>query len=44
MRIISFAETTPALLEGRKTCTRRMWKEPYAQQFYKGERVQAYNR
>ena len=25
--IISFAWTTPALLAGRKTCTRRLWSE-----------------
>src|SRR3990167_3098984 len=44
MRIISFAETTPALLAGRKTCTRRAWKSSYARQFHFGARVLAYDK
>lgn len=44
MRIISFAETTPALLAGHKTCTRRPWKEDYAALFHQGDLVQAYDK
>ena len=44
MRIISFAWTTPALLAGRKTCTRRDWMADYAQRFTVGELVAAYDR
>ena len=42
-KIISFAWTTPALLAGRKTCTRRNWDRSYALSFYEGESVQAWN-
>ena len=41
MRIISFAWTTRALLEGRKTVTRRNWKEC---RLKPGELAQAYDR
>jgi hypothetical protein len=41
MKIISFAWTTPALLQGHKTVTRRMWKK---QLVNPGDLVQAYNR
>lgn len=44
MRIISFAWTTPALLAGRKTCTRRDWTYGYAANFALGEEVAAYDR
>ena len=44
MKIISFAWTTPALLAGRKTCTRRNWTTNYALKFKAGEIEQAYNR
>ena len=36
--LISFAWTTEALLEGRKTCTRRRWKERYFQQWVRAWR------
>ena len=41
MRIISFAWTTQALLQGHKTVTRRMWTK---QLVNPGDLVQAYNR
>lgn len=44
MKIISFAYTTPALLAGRKTVTRRNWKPGYAASFRAGERILAYDR
>lgn len=44
MKIISFAWTTPALLAGVKTCTRREWSPRYAKSFYKGELVQAWDK
>lgn len=44
MKIISFAWTTPALLAGRKTVTRREWSEDYAQRFHAGDEIAAYNR
>lgn len=44
MKIISFAWTTPALLAGRKTCTRRDWNADYARRFKSGELVQAYDK
>lgn len=43
-RIISFAWTTPALLAGAKTVTRRDWKANWAAQFLNGDIVFAYNR
>lgn len=44
MKIISFAWTSPALLAGEKTCTRRRWSAKYARLFHKGDLVQAYSR
>ena len=44
MKIISFAQTTPALLAGRKTCTRRQWNPRYAALFHAGDLVQAYDK
>lgn len=44
MRIISFAWTTPALLAGEKTCTRRDWSDDYAKSFHEGNLVAAYDR
>ncbi len=43
-RIISFGWTTPALLAGAKTCTRRDWKPRYAASFRPGEICTAYDR
>ena len=44
MKNISFAYTTPALLAGQKTVTRRDWDPGYANRFERGELVNAYNR
>lgn len=44
MKPISFAWTTPALLAGRKSCTRRDWSDKWAMQFRAGEKVAAYDR
>lgn len=44
MRIISFAWTTPALLAGRKSVTRRGWSDKHAAGFHKDDLIQAYNR
>lgn len=44
MRIISFAWTTPALIAGHKTCTRRDWRDDYAARFEAGALVAAYDR
>ena len=44
MRIIAFAYTTPALVAGAKSVTRRFWREAHAQHFHKGDLVQAYDR
>jgi len=44
MRIVSFAWTTPALLAGAKTVTRREWTLGYANRFRKGDLVAAYDR
>jgi hypothetical protein len=45
MKIISFAWTTPALLAGQKTCTRRDWEPRYGRMFGKaGDLVAAYDR
>lgn len=41
MRIISFAWTSPALLAGAKTVTRRDWDDSYARRFSAGELVAA---
>ena len=44
MKAISFAWTTPALLAGAKSVTRREWPERYARQFRGGETVLALNK
>lgn len=44
MRIISFAWTTPALIAGFKTCTRREWMQRYAEGWRKGTIATAYDR
>jgi len=44
MKIISFAWTTPALLAGEKTVTRRDWNPKHAARFKAGELVAAYDR
>lgn len=43
-RIISFAWTTPALVAGQKTVTRREWDDDYAKRWKPGEIALAYNR
>lgn len=43
MKIVSFGKTTPALLAGRKTVTRREWAAKHAASFHEGELVQAWN-
>lgn len=43
-RVISFAWTSPALLAGKKTVTRRAWKPSYARLFRRGDRIQAFDR
>jgi uncharacterized protein YqfB (UPF0267 family) len=42
--IISFAWTTDALLQGKKTVTRRDWNDEYALRFCKGMMVDAYDK
>jgi hypothetical protein len=42
--IISFAHTTPALVAGHKTVTRRDWKPGHAAKFKAGQVVDAYDR
>jgi len=44
VKIISFAWTTPALVAGAKTVTRRDWKPRWAAGFRDGELVAAYDR
>ena len=44
MKIISFAWTTPALLAGKKTRTRRDWNDKYAKRFKVGDLIQAYDK
>ena len=44
MKIISFAWTIPAVLDGRKTVTRRKWTDKYARQFRVGHLVQAWDK
>jgi hypothetical protein len=44
VRIIAFAWTAPALLAGRKTCTRRAWDDRYASRFRAGDLLAAYDR
>lgn len=44
MRSISFAWTTPALVAGEKTVTRRDWKDRYAESFRAGELLAAWDK
>jgi hypothetical protein len=44
VKIISFAWTTNALSQDKKTVTRRFWKDDYARRFRKGDLVAAYDR
>lgn len=44
MKIISFAQTTPALRAKRKSCTRRDWTTRYALSFQQDELVQAWDK
>lgn len=44
MKIISFNWTTPALVAGQKTVTRRTWDDRYARTFHAEETVMAYDR
>lgn len=44
MRIVAFASTTPALLGGAKTVTRRDWDPAYAARFRAGDLVAAWDR
>lgn len=44
MKIISFGWTAPALIAGKKTVTRRDWKDSHAAKFKAGEIVQAYDK
>ncbi len=44
VRIISFALTTEALLNGQKTVTRRFWDDTFAIRFKKGDLVKAYSK
>lgn len=44
MMILSFAQTTPALLAGEKTVTRRDWTESHARRFRRGDLVQAWDK
>ena len=41
---ISFAWTTQALLEGKKTVTRRDWTDSHAAKFHKGDLVDAWDK
>lgn len=43
-RIVSFAWTSPALLAGQKTVTRRDWNADYARRWKPGEIALAYDR
>ncbi len=43
-KIISFAWTTPALIAGFKTVTRRQWNARYAGSFKTGDLVQAWDK
>ncbi len=44
MRIISFAWTTPALIAGRKTVTRRDWDDAYAARWHEGDLAAVFDR
>lgn len=43
-KIISFAWTAEELLAGKKTVTRRRWKDSYARQFSAGDTVRAFDK
>lgn len=43
-KIVSFAQTVPALLAGAKTVTRRQWSPRHAAWFTEGRLFQAWNR
>jgi hypothetical protein len=42
--IVSFSWTTPALLAGAKTCTRRHWSPSHARKIQDGQLVDAWDR
>lgn len=42
--IISFAMTVAAFLAGKKTVTRRFWKDKYAAKFHTGDIVDVYDK
>jgi len=44
MKIISFAWTSQALLEGKKTVTRRDWKDRFTFLMEEGDRLQAWDK
>ncbi|EKO25279.1 hypothetical protein [Leptospira interrogans] len=44
MKIISFANTSPAFIAKEKSVTRRNWKDDYAKRFKKNELIQGWNR
>src|SRR4030042_5472102 len=44
MKIISFALTTQVFLEGKKTVTRRDWKDRFAILMEEGEHLQAWDK
>lgn len=44
MIIVSFAYVSPAVIRGRKTVTRRSWKDPYARRFLRGQRFQGWDK
>ena len=44
MKIVSFAWTMQALLDGSKTATRRFWKDSYAALFHAGDLVAAWDK
>lgn len=44
MKIISYAQTTPAVIARRKRRTRRAWSPKYAAGFHAGEQCQAYDK
>lgn len=41
--IVTFEWTTPALLAGAKTCTRREWNPKHAAKFHAGQLIDAWN-
>lgn len=44
MRIISFAKTTNHYKSGKKTVTRRFWKDSHAEKFNKGDKFMGYDK